>query len=54
MAKKKDQFKLAEDLLKMEPVPANVIERLDELREDVEEELRPLFDYYYEAAEAVL
>jgi hypothetical protein len=51
---KKDPFQRARELLQEEPLPLNLIEQLEELREDVDPEVRPLFDDFFEAAEAAL
>ena len=47
-----NEFEQAEKLLQQNPIPSDIVDRLDELRKTVPEELRELFDDYYEAAEA--
>lgn len=45
-----DEFKQAEKLLGKLPLPNDVFEQLDKLRETVPDKQKPLFDQFYEAA----
>lgn len=56
MTTKREIFEIAERLVSQLPPPADLIEQLEKLRDQLPEddELRRLFGWYFEAAQALL
>jgi hypothetical protein len=52
MTKTQKLFEQAAELVRMKPLPENVVQLLDEIREQVPAEAHPYFDDFYEMAVA--